>query len=359
MLLEQVGSAGQARLKAAKILVVGTGGLGSPVALYLAAAGVGTLGLVDFDRVDESNLQRQVLFGVQDVGHLKLDSAQQRLADLNPFVKVIPHPEALTSENALVILQDYDIVVDGTDNFATRYLVNDACRLLSKPHVYGSVYRFEGQVSVFDPQDNGSCYRCLYPEPPPPEMAPSCAEAGVLGVLPGVIGTLQATEALKWVLQIGDLLKDRLLLFNALKMSFRELRLRRDPNCPLCGDRPTIRALIDYPAFCGQLTVPELSVEQLLERWQAKERPVLIDVREPHEWEVQNLSEFGAQLIPLKTLIARVQDWDRQQEIVVHCQSGGRSAKAVAQMRKAGFTRVFTLPGGIQRLSDVGNLPVR
>ena len=348
LLLEQVGPAGQERLKAARVLVIGAGGLGSPLALYLAAAGVGTLGIVEFDRVDESNLQRQILHGSQDVGRPKLESAQQRLADLNPFVKVVAHPEALSSENAFEIFDSYDIVVDGTDNFATRYLVNDACVLLGKPNVYGSVFRFDGQVSLFSPGDDGGCYRCLYPEPPPPGTAPSCAEGGVLGVLPGVIGTLQATEVLKWILQTGDSLQGRLLLFNALKMRFREIRLRRDPNCAVCGEHPIVTELIDYPAFCGSLSVPEISVAQFLNQWESGHRPLLIDVREPHEWEQRNLSSYGAHLVPLKSLAEHLERLNREQDIVVHCQSGGRSAKAVAQMREAGFARVANLRGGLE-----------
>lgn len=359
LLLDQVGPAGQDLLKAARVLVIGAGGLGSPLALYLAAAGVGTLGIVDFDLVDESNLQRQILHGTQDIGRPKLESAQQRLADLNPFVKVNAHPEALSSENALQIFKDYDIVVDGTDNFATRYLVNDACVLLGKPNVYGSVFRFEGQVSLFSPGDDGGCYRCLYPDPPPPGTAPSCAEGGVLGVLPGVIGTLQATEVLKWILQTGESLQDRLLLFNALKMRFREIRLRRDPNCAVCGEHPTVTELIDYPAFCGTLAVPEITRTQFLEQWESGNRPTVLDVREPHEWEQQNLSSYGARLVPLKSLPEHLEDLDREQEVVVHCQSGGRSAKAVAQMKEAGFRRVFNLSGGLENWPKDSEKPVR
>ncbi len=347
LLLEQVGPAGQERLKNARVLIIGAGGLGSPLALYLAAAGVGTLGLVDFDRVDESNLQRQILHGTKDIGRPKLESAVERLADQNPYVRVVPHPQALSSENALEILGHYDIVVDGTDNFATRYLVNDACVLLGKPNVYGSIFRFEGQVSLFSPKDGGSCYRCLYPEPPPPGTVPSCAEGGVLGVLPGVIGTLQATEVLKWILKVGDSLLRRLLLFDALKMSFREMKLSRDRGCPLCGDSPTITELVDYPAFCGVLPVPELSREEFLHLWSTGTPPTLIDVREPHEWERRNLSKYGARLIPLRTLSEEVVDWERDHEIVIYCQSGGRSAKAVMELREAGFENVRGLSGGL------------
>lgn len=347
LLLEQVGPTGQERLKNARVLVIGAGGLGSPLALYLAAAGVGTLGIVDFDRVDESNLQRQILHGSKDIGRPKLESAVERLADQNPYVKVVPHPQSLSSENALEILGNYDIVVDGTDNFPTRYLVNDACVLLGKPNVYGSIFRFEGQVSLFSPKDGGSCYRCLYPEPPPPGTVPSCAEGGVLGVLPGVIGTLQATEVLKWILGVGDGLLGRLLLFNALKMSFREMKLSRDPNCPLCGDSPSITELIDYPAFCGQLSVPELSREEFLHLWSAGTAPTLLDVREPHEWKTRNLSEYGARLIPLRALSGEVGNWNRDEEIVIYCQSGGRSAKAVLELQEIGFKNVHSLSGGL------------
>ena len=347
LLLDQVGLEGQERLKAARVFLVGAGGLGSPLALYLAAAGVGTLGIVDFDAVDESNLQRQILHGSVDVGRPKVDSAKDRLTPQNPHVQVVTHRDPLGSNNALEVLAGYDIVVDGTDNFPTRYLVNDACFLLGKPNVYGSVFRFEGQVSLFHPQQKTGCYRCLYPDPPPPGMAPSCGESGVLGVLPGVIGTLQATEVIKWILGAGDSLQNRLLLFNALTMRFQEIKTRRDPKCALCGDAPTVTNLIDYPAFCGVLQVPEISPEEYLSLWATRSAPPLIDVREPIEWERENLSEFGAKLVPLETLLQHVSEWPRETELVVHCQSGGRSAKAVAQLQEAGFGRVQSLSGGI------------
>ncbi len=352
--LPQVGRAGQEKLKAARILMVGAGGLGSPLGLYLAAAGVGHLGLVDFDRVDESNLQRQILHGTRDVGRPKIDSARERLSDLNPHVHLTTYGEELTSENALQILTDYDIVVDGTDNFATRYLVNDACVLLAKPNVYGSIFRFEGQVSVFHPAGGGPCYRCLYPEPPPPGMVPSCAEGGVLGVLPGVVGSLQATEILKLILGTGKSLLGRLLLFDALAMQFQELQLARDPNCPLCGDHPTIHQLVDYQQLCG-VDGPagaEVTPEQFVQLWRQGQRPLLLDVRNPHEWEIANLEEFSARLIPLETLADRLLELDPQADIVVHCKSGARSAKAQARLQAAGFGRVRNLSGGILRWSD-------
>lgn len=357
LLLDQVGPEGQLRLKKASVLIVGAGGLGSPLALYLAAAGVGTLAMVDFDRVDESNLQRQILHGTKDVGRSKLDSAIDRIADCNPLVKVIAHPVTLDSGNALEIIRGYDLVVDGTDNFATRYLINDACVLLGKPNVYGSIFRFEGQVCVFSPKDGGPCYRCLYPEPPPPGTVPSCAEGGVLGVLPGVIGTLQATEILKWILGAGESLLGRLLLFNALKMSFQELKVPRDPNCAVCGVSPTIVELLDYPAFCGALTVPEISAEELLQRSKANPRLTLIDVREPYEWERQNLEALGARLIPLKDLNQQAAEWDRKAEIVIYCQSGGRSAKAVSELLRTGFANVCSLKGGISDWPSAGEDP--
>lgn len=354
--LAEVGVEGQEKLKAAKVLLIGTGGLGSPLGLYLAAAGVGTLGIVDFDKVDESNLQRQILHGTKDVGRPKTSSARERLQDINPHIMVNVHETALTSENALDILPNYDIVVDGTDNFATRYLVNDACVLLGKANVYGSVFRFEGQVSVFHPANGAPCYRCLYPEPPPAGLVPSCAEGGVLGVLPGVIGTLQATEAIKLVLGAGTSLAGRLLTFNALSMKFSELRIPRAPKCPLCGPNPTITELQDYQALCGlpqnQQTTPELSVKEFQQLWDAGERPLLLDVREPFEWEIANLGEFGARLIPLANLSSQLDELDKRQEIVVHCKSGARSRRAQSQLLGAGFERVKNLEGGILAWSD-------
>jgi adenylyltransferase/sulfurtransferase len=357
LIMPEVGMEGQLRLKRARVLCVGSGGLGAPLALYLAAAGVGRLGLVDFDRVDFTNLQRQVLYGTSDVGRPKLEAARQRLADLNPEVEIVPYETRLTSENALEILEPWDIVVDGTDNFPTRYLVNDACVLLGKPNVYGSIFRFEGQVSVFG-MPEGPCYRCLYPEPPPPGLVPSCAEGGVLGVLPGIIGSLQAMEVLKLILGIGQPLVGRLLLFDALAMRFRELRLRRNPDCPVCGERPTIRQLIDYEEFCGirgeeapaRVTdVPEIAPRELYQRLQRGEDIFILDVREPHEYQICNL---GGYLIPLGELPRRVHELDTARTIVAHCRSGKRSAEAVDFLRRVGFTRVWNLRGGILAWAD-------
>lgn len=354
--LPEVGREGQQKLKAARVLLIGTGGLGSPLGLYLAAAGVGQLGIVDFDVVDESNLQRQVLHGTKDVGRSKVASARERLMDVNPHVHISGYETALNSANALEILKDYDVVVDGTDNFPTRYLVNDACVLLGKPNVYGSIFRFEGQVSVFHPAGGGPCYRCLYPEPPPPGLVPSCAEGGVLGVLPGVVGTLQATEVLKLLLGIGKSLRGRLLLFDALAMQFRELKIGRDRQCPMCGPQATIKELVDYQAFCG-LNIPpaaaaEVTPEEFAEQWRAGRRPTLLDVRQTHEWEIANLAEYGARLLPLDSLEAQLTSLEPGADIVVHCKSGGRSAKAQQQLLAAGFTRVRNLSGGILRWSD-------
>lgn len=341
--LPEVGRQGQERLKQSSVLMIGTGGLGSPLGLYLAAAGLGRLGIVDFDRVDASNLQRQILHGTKDVGRSKIDSALERLHDINPFVQVEPYETALVAANAMEIVSRYDVVVDGTDNFPTRYLVNDACVLLGKPNVYGSIFRFEGQVSVFDPARGAPCYRCLYPEPPPPGMVPSCAEGGVLGVLPGVIGTLQATETLKLILGVGEPLLGRLLLFDALAMSFNQLKIGRSPDCRLCGPQASIRELVDYRQFCG--LGEEIEPEDFARRWAEGWRPLLLDVRSPQEWELVNLSAFGA----------RLGDWrelDPEAEIVVHCKSGGRSAKAQAEMQAAGFRRVVNLRGGILAWAD-------
>jgi adenylyltransferase/sulfurtransferase len=357
LILPGVELAGQQRLKAARVLVIGAGGLGSPVALYLAAAGVGTLGLVDFDVVDVTNLQRQLLHGTRDVGRPKLDSARDRIRDVNPFVHVEPHAARLTSVNALDIIGDYDIVVDGTDNFATRYLVNDACVLLGKPNVYGSIFRFEGQASVFSTPD-GPCYRCLFPEPPPAGLVPSCAEGGVLGVLPGMIGTIQAAEALKLALGVGSSLAGRLLLMDALTMSVRTVTLRRDPACPACGTR-TITELIDYDAFCGAPAmaeqsdageVVEITPRELAARLLEAADIDLIDVREPGEWAIAHL--HGARLVPLGTLGAVLDTLDRSREIVVMCRSGQRSASAALQLQAAGFRKVKNLAGGILRWSD-------
>jgi molybdopterin/thiamine biosynthesis adenylyltransferase/rhodanese-related sulfurtransferase len=359
LIIPEVGLAGQRRLKAARVLLVGAGGLGSPLALYLAAAGVGTLGLVDFDRVDLTNLQRQVLHGTKDVGRPKLASASERIADVNPHVRLELHETSLTSANALEIVREYDVVVDGTDNFPTRYLVNDACVLTGKPNVYGSIFRFEGQSSVFATAE-GPCYRCLFREPPPPGLVPSCAEGGVLGVLPGLIGIIQATEAIKLILGIGEPLIGRLLLVDALRMQFRTLKLRRDPTCPACGTRE-ITELIDYEEFCGvrraaaeaalaAQSLPEITPRELATRLARGDDLDLIDVRDPHEWEIARIP--GARLIPLGTLVEALPTLDSAREIVVHCKGGARSAKAVAQLRAAGFRKVWNLAGGILRWSD-------
>jgi adenylyltransferase/sulfurtransferase len=360
LLMPEVGLDGQRRLKAARVLCVGAGGLGSPAAIYLTAAGIGTLGLVDFDTVDFSNLQRQILFSTTDVGRPKLDSAADRLAALNPDVRLVKHETPLTSANALDILRDYDVVVDGADNFPTRYLVNDACVLLGKPNAYGSIFRFDGQVSVFA-TSNGPCYRCLYPEPPPPGLVPSCAEGGVLGVLPGIIGTIQACEAIKLITGAGNTLAGRLLLFDALQMDVRVLKLRRNPSCPVCGERPTIRSLIDYEQFCGvaasraagrgTASLPdgwETTVEELKARLDREERIWILDVREPSEFDICRIP--GATLIPLGELSRRLADVPAgpdAPDIVVHCKAGTRSAKAVRLLREAGFARTTNLSGGI------------
>ena len=357
IILPGVELAGQERLKAARVLVIGAGGLGSPVALYLAAAGIGTLGLVDFDVVDVSNLQRQLLHGTNDVGRTKLDSARDRIHDVNPHVRVEPHPARLTSSNALEILRGYDVVVDGTDNFSTRYLVNDACVLLGIPNVYGSIFRFEGQASVFSTAD-GPCYRCLFPEPPPPGMVPSCAEGGVLGVLPGLIGTIQATEAIKLVLGIGSSLAGRLLLVDALTMEMRSVKLRRDPQCPACGTR-TITGLIDYDEFCGVKdmvaandggAVEEITPRELAARLLEGADLDLVDVREQREWDLTHLE--GSRLIPLGTLPDSIATLDPAREIVVLCRSGKRSEAAARQLQAAGFRKVKNLAGGLLRWSD-------
>ena len=356
LILPDVALAGQKKLKAARILLIGAGGLGSPAALYLAAAGVGTIGLVDFDVVDVTNLQRQVLHGTSQVGRPKLESARDRIADINPNVCVETHETRLCSENALEILDQYDVVVDGTDNFATRYLTNDACVLLGKPNVYGSIFRFEGQASVFALPD-GPCYRCLFPDPPPPGMVPSCAEGGVLGVLPGIVGTVQATEALKLVLGVGESLSGRLLLIDALTMRFHTVRVRRDPSCPACGTHE-ITELIDYDAYCGVPgahaassadEVPELTPRQLARRLEAHEDLDLIDVREPYEWDIGRIA--GAKLIPLGDLASAMSTLDSRRELVVYCRSGMRSADATRRLRAAGF-RATNLAGGILRWSD-------
>ena len=327
--------------------------------LYLAAAGVGTIGLVDFDQVDASNLQRQVIHGTSDIGRPKLDSAAERIREINPNVRVVPHPVRLTSDNALDILRDYDVVIDGTDNFPTRYLVNDACVLLGKPYVYGSIFRFEGQNAVFATAD-GPCYRCLFAEPPPPGMVPSCAEGGVLGVLPGIVGTIQAMETIKLLLGIGETLAGRLLIFDALRMKFRELNLSRDPACPVCGDEPTVTELIDYERFCGyepeteqnrMNDETELSVHDLETMLQRGEKITLVDVREPYEWDIANLGPQGAKLIPLGDLPERFEEIGKDDEVIVHCRSGARSARAADFLREKGY-RVRNLDGGILAWSD-------
>ncbi len=355
LIMPEVGPAGQRKLKQASVLLVGTGGLGSPLALYLAAAGVGRLGLVDFDVVDESNLQRQIIHGTASLGTPKIESARARIADLNPLVEVTAYETNLTSDNAFDILRPYDIVIDGTDNFPTRYLVNDACVLLGKPNVYGSIFRFEGQASVFAVED-APCYRCLYPEPPPPGLVPSCAEGGVLGVLPGIIGTIQATEAIKLIIGQGTPLIGRLMLFDALEMRFRELKLRKNPNCPVCGPNPTVTELIDYQVFCGIADQPaglpeeqRISPQELagtLEHGNG-DRPLLLDVREPHEWDIVHLD--GARLISVNTLAGHLDELPRDEPIVVYCKSGARSARATQLLKDAGFQNVRNLDGGITR----------
>ena len=351
LLLPEVAIDGQRKLKAARVLVVGAGGLGSPAALYLAAAGVGTIGLVDFDIVEVTNLQRQLLHGTRDVGRSKLDSARDRLQDTNPHVKLELHATRLTAANALTIIREYDIVLDGTDNFATRYLVNDACVLLGKPNVYGSIFRFDGQASVFATPD-GPCYRCLYPEPPPPGLVPSCAEGGVLGVLPGLVGTVQATEAIKLILGIGTTLTGRLLLVDALDAHFRSVRVRRDPSCPACGTRE-LTALIDYDEFCGsgigQDAVPQIEPRELAIRRASGEAIQLIDVREPHEWEIGHID--GARLIPLHRLQSTLPDIESTTPIAVYCKAGTRSALAARDLLDAGFRQVWSVSGGILRWS--------
>ena len=352
LLLPEVGAEGQRKLRDSKVLLVGAGGLGAPTALYLAAAGVGELGLVDFDKVEISNLQRQILYGTSDLGHPKLEAAAQRLGDLNPDVRVVPYSTHLSSANAMDILRPYDVVVDGTDNFPTRYLVNDACVLLGKPNVYGSIYRFEGQASVFDAR-RGPCYRCLYPEPPPPGLVPSCAEGGVLGVLPGLIGTVQATETVKLLLGQGEPLIGRLLLFDALALKFHELRLRKNPDCVICGTHPTQTDLIDYSAFCGVAapestaagTIPEITVEELKARLDSGDAPTLLDVREMGEWDIAHLP--GATLIPRGQLANRVSELTRARELVVYCRTGARSGQATRLLLELGFNNVRNLRGGI------------
>lgn len=377
LILPEIGEEGQKKLLASKVLIIGAGGLGSPLGLYLAAAGVGTLGLVDFDVVDLSNLQRQILHTNDEIGKPKIDSAEKRIKGMNPDTKVVKYPTMISSDNALYIIKDYDVVIDGTDNFPTRYLVNDACVFLNKPNIYGSIFRFEGQATVFPARGGslpdsrqagafggkpleGPCYRCLYPEPPPPGMVPSCAEGGVLGILPGVIGVIQATEAVKLIIGKGKPLIGRLLLYDALEMTFRILKLRRDKNCPVCGDHPTVTKLIDYEAFCGMKrgeekdvnSIPEMSVSELKAKMDKKDDLVLLDVREPYEYEIAHIS--GSHLIPLGQLEGRLAELEqfKDKEIVTHCKMGGRSAKAVEFLKKSGFKKVWNVTGGINEWSN-------
>jgi adenylyltransferase/sulfurtransferase len=355
LIMPEVGVEGQRKLKAGSVLCIGAGGLGSPAAMYLAAAGVGTIGVVDFDVVDFSNLQRQIIHGTPDVGRSKLESAKSRLQAINPHVDVQTYETALSSENALELFEPYDVILDGTDNFPTRYLTNDACVLLGKPNAYGSIFRFEGQASVFGAK-NGPCYRCLYPEPPPPGLVPSCAEGGVLGVLPGVIGVIQATEAIKLITEIGEPLIGRFLIYDALRMRFRELKLKKDPDCPVCGTHPTVTKLIDYEQFCGigpaaveQTSVlssaTEITSLELKQRLDRGDKLTLVDVREPNEYQINRIA--GTTLIPLGEVERRLSELSPDDEIVVHCKMGGRSAKAADILRAKGFKRVLNLKGGI------------
>jgi adenylyltransferase/sulfurtransferase len=360
LIMPEVTLDGQKRIKAASVLCIGTGGLGSPIALYLAAAGIGRLGLVDFDVVDFSNLQRQILHGTDDVGRKKLNSARDRIKAINPNVRVDLHDMMFRSENAMQVVQDYDIVIDGTDNFPTRYLSNDVCVLTKKPNIYGSIFRFDGQCTVFAPHLGGPCYRCMFPEPPPPGMVPSCAEGGVLGVLPGIIGVMQAIEAIKLIIGIGDSLIGRLVSFDALKLRFKEFKIRKDPSCPICGDHPTIHELIDYDQFCGipqadaeaakELEVPTISATELKTKIDRKDKFVLVDVREPFEYDISRIP--GSKLIPLGELPARLSELDSADDIVLHCKVGGRSAKALRILQEAGFRKLNNLQGGITAWSD-------
>ena len=359
LIMPEVGVDGQRRLKAGSVLCVGAGGLGSPAAMYLAAAGVGRIGIVDFDVVDYSNLQRQIIHGTSSVGKTKLESAKARLIDINPHIQIDTYETALSSENALELFAPYDVILDGTDNFPTRYLTNDACVLLGKPNAYGSIFRFEGQASVFAAKD-GPCYRCLYPEPPPPGLVPSCAEGGVLGVLPGVIGVIQATETIKLITGIGEPLVGRFLIYDALRMKFRELKLRKDPDCPVCGTHPTVTTLIDYEEFCGLRpsveaepaaagaaapSATEISAVELKQRLDRGDTLVIVDVREPNEYQINRIP--GSVLIPLGEIPRRYAELDQDAELVMHCKMGGRSAKAADYLRSVGFKRVLNLKGGI------------
>jgi molybdopterin/thiamine biosynthesis adenylyltransferase/rhodanese-related sulfurtransferase len=358
LIMPEVGMAGQRSLKQGSVLLIGTGGLGSPLALYLAAAGVGHIGLVDFDVVDDSNLQRQIVHGTSTIGVPKIESAKARLKDLNPFIEVTTYEAQITSENAFELIRPFDVVVDGTDNFPTRYLTNDAAVMLGKPNVYGSIFRFEGQATVFSPKDGGPCYRCLYPEPPPPGLVPSCAEGGVLGVLPGVIGTIQATEAIKLLTGIGETLVGRLMLYDALAMRFRELKLRRNPECPVCGDHPTVTELIDYEQFCGILPEVktlsnqyEITPTELAAWLERDDRPYLLDVRNPYEVEIASIPGTS-NVIPVDQLPERLSELDTSQELVVYCRSGARSGRAVELLKSAGFRKVKNMTGGILRWAD-------
>jgi len=361
LIMPEVGLDGQRRLKAGKVLCIGAGGLGSPAAMYLAAAGMGTIGLVDYDVVDFSNLQRQIIHGTPDVGRSKLASAKDRLHAINPHVDIQTYETALSSENAMQLFEPYDVILDGTDNFPTRYLTNDACVLLGKPNAYGSIFRFEGQASVFATK-NGPCYRCLYPEPPPPGLVPSCAEGGVLGVLPGIIGVIQATESVKLIAGIGEPLIGRFLIYDALRMHFRELKLRKDPDCPVCGTHPTVKKLIDYEQFCGLRPAAseaapvsasnalEITAVELKQRLDRGDKLRIIDVREPNEWQINRIP--GAQLIPLGEIPRRYAELDPEEEFVMQCKIGGRSAKAADFLRSVGFKRVLNLRGGILEWID-------
>jgi adenylyltransferase/sulfurtransferase len=359
LILPEVGMEGQQKLKAARVLCVGTGGLGSPLALYLTAAGIGTLGLVDFDVVDSSNLQRQIIHSTKDIGRKKIESAEEKLTALNPAIKIVKHETMLTSANAMDIIKDYDIVADGTDNFPTRYLVNDACVLLKKPNAYGSIFRFEGQASVFSTEE-GPCYRCLYPEPPPPGLVPSCAEGGVLGILPGLVGVIQATEVIKLILGKGEPLIGRLLLVDALGMRFRELKLRKNPECPVCGKNPTVTKLIDYEQFCGIMPetpqeknmkngIPQLSVKEYKSRIDNGEDLFLLDVREPYEYQI---AQIGGTLIPQNDVPNRLAEIPRDKEIVVQCRSGARSQRIAELLKQQGYSNVVNLAGGILAWAD-------
>ncbi len=362
LIMPEVGMTGQKKLKAASVLLIGAGGLGSPLAMYLAAAGIGRIGLVDYDVVDYTNLQRQIIHGTKDVGRLKLESAKETMLDINPHVQVDTYAVPLTSANALEILAPYDVIIDGTDNFPTRYLTNDACVLLGKPNVYGSIFRFEGQLSIFHAAE-GPCYRCLFPEPPPPGLVPSCAEGGVLGILPGTIGAMQATEAIKYILGIGESMVGRLLLYDALNMEFTEVRLQKNPNCPVCSENPTLTELIDYEQFCGMPAhdhslyptadegeaVPQITPLALKQRLDAGEALFILDVREPHEWEISNLSHLGAKLIPKGDVVTRMNELDTAVSMVVQCRSGARSADVIRELQKHGFKKLLNLEGGINR----------